>query len=123
MAFVSNYAEKIVIDKERNASLKRTNWEGRIRRSYFELTWNGSRITFTAEDNSETLHKEGKNYNIIYWHILGWNIPPSTDTDIEEVKKIVTEALDAYGFNYSKKFVSEVHVDFSKTKDISKNLI
>lgn len=113
MAFVNEQIDPLTrhtIDRERGVVLKRTSGSGPNHDPMdFELTVeNEGTIHFSAMRSVETIFQQGSN---VLWILHRIAIPANFSRSTEDIKKLIAEALDGYGFAASRDLVLTLEVN------------
>ncbi|MBP6367333.1 MAG: hypothetical protein KBA82_12205 [Nitrosomonas sp.] len=112
MGFVNERLENHewqTIDRERGIVLKKVSGPGPDSYFKFNLIFEGEGVNFSAYQKMKQL-KDGDE---IEWQVLEIYAPSHIKQDKSRLHELITEALDAYGFASSRKFVKNLIVTFS----------
>jgi hypothetical protein len=118
MAFVNDQNETPykTIDREREITLFCMGGIGRDPGHYYELHVKDKIMKFSAYYQIEKLgrlNEEGREMANVVYSIFQVTIPKDFDFEKAELRQLITEALQAYGFLYQTKDVNQVSVTFS----------
>lgn len=115
MVFINEWPTQHVndartVDHERNAVLKCEGGGGAAPEDEMSLFWNDISIRFVGRWDT-TSEPDGKSG--IDWKILLLRIPKTHRELTEEIKKLIYEAIAAYGYLYKRDNISRTTVTFS----------
>lgn len=105
---------KWTIDRERDAYLvlarrEGGGYEGTEATEHYVLSWKGELIKFSGI--SRTLDRPGVG-SVLVWNILNVTLPPALMSDMDFVRNLIVEALDAMGLLYRRDRIKEVVIEF-----------
>jgi hypothetical protein len=98
-------------DRERDVYLFPLRGSGPERPSFFGMYVQGEIVIFNADEGGTGNNKTGV---VLSYKISGLSIPQTLEARREEIKKLIQEALDAYGLYGDRSHVTAVHVEFAK---------
>ena len=108
MVFVCESDKYRVIDYERNIVLYPKEGVYFNKGELFELHWNEDIVQFGAYSYFEY---DENNKAAITWKIFQYRMPKTLEPKHDEVRQLITEALDAFGFWFTHSHVREVKVE------------
>ena len=107
------------IDQERGLILRKTYGPDRDEGYEFELDIQGKKVIFSGTSgmkypqNSELSKTIGKAVWDLNWQFNRLSIPKNLPHSTEDVKKLVSDALVIWGYNYDQAGADKVTVSFS----------
>jgi hypothetical protein len=108
MVFISEIDKLRVIDYERNVILYPKDGVPFGKGRFFELHWGENIIEFGAYLSME-FDKGGK--ATLNWKIFQYRMPRILESKHDDVRNLIYEALDAFGYAFTRASVTKVNVE------------
>ena len=116
--FLNSFEEQKTYDPEREIVLKEV-WRHRSFDIVFEMTWREMIVPFLASLKFSKLENGKTKASWVVRHFGSVKAYPAkvmvkgvTPANIGELKKVATEALEAYGYNFDRGNIEEFDIEF-----------